>query len=67
VATSCSIFREDLAFDCQTAPLIIVEQDAFFAKLLFEDLVFCAQVLDSILLPVIDPAGQNQKQQMPGL
>jgi hypothetical protein len=48
VATSCSIFREDLAFDCQTAPLIIVEQDAFFAKLLFEDLVFCAQVLDGV-------------------
>jgi hypothetical protein len=26
---------EDLAFDCQPVPLIIVEQDAFFAELLF--------------------------------
>jgi hypothetical protein len=50
---------EDLAFNCQTTPLIIVEQDAFFAELPFEDLVLRAQVLDSILLPVIDPAGQN--------
>ena len=58
---------EDLAFDRQTSSLVIIEEDASLSELLFEDLVFRAQVLDSTLLPVIDPAGQNQNQQIPGL
>ena len=39
---------EDLAFDRQTAPLVIVEQDAFLAELFFEDLVLSTQVLDGV-------------------
>jgi len=51
----------------QAPPLIIVEQDAFFAELLSEHAILGSKALDDVLLSMIDPAGQDQKQQLPGL
>ena len=58
---------EDLAFDCQTASLVISEQDTFLAELVSEHVILGSKVLDYFLLSMIDPAGQDQEQQMPGL
>ena len=57
---------EDLAFDGQPPPLVVVEQNAFLPELLPEYPVFGAKVCDSILLPTVYPAGKDQKQQLPG-
>jgi hypothetical protein len=51
-----------LSFDCQAAPLIITEQDAPFAKLLFQHLVFSPQVLDNILLMAVNPTRDNEEE-----
>jgi hypothetical protein len=48
-----------LPFDGEAAPLVVAKQDAFLAKLLFEHLVFGAQVFECVLLMTVDPAGQN--------
>ena len=49
-----SLAAEDLAFDGQTTPLIVVEQDAIPAELLFEHLVLSPQVFDHVLLLAVD-------------
>ena len=54
-----SLATEDLAFDRQSTPLIIVQQDAFLAELLFEDLVFGSQVFNHFLLLAIDPTSED--------
>ena len=51
---------QDLAFDRQASPLVIVELDPFPAMRLPQDLVLGAQVLDDLLLRPIDPPGQNK-------
>ena len=56
---------ENLALGCQTAPLVVVEQDAFLAQLLFQHLVFGPQVLDHLLLLAAHPAGKNHQEQLP--
>jgi len=56
-----------LSFDGQVTPLIIAEQDAFLAELLFEYLVLSPQVLDNILLTAVDPTRDDEEQQVPGL
>jgi len=58
---------EDLTFDSRPPALVIVEQDSLLSELLFEDSILGQEVLDSVLLPAIDPAGKDQKQQMPWL
>ena len=58
---------EDLAFDGESASLVVSEQDAAVAELLFQDLVFGAQVVDDLLLLAIDPAGEASKENQPGL
>jgi hypothetical protein len=58
---------EDPAFDSQPPALVVVEQDSLLSELLFEDSILGQEVLDSVLLPAIDPAGKDQKQQMPWL
>ena len=58
---------EDLAFDRQTAPLGIIEQDAFLAELLSEHAILGSKILDDFLFSMFAPAGQNQEQQLPGL
>ena len=44
-----------LSFDGPAAPLIITEQDAFLAELLFQNLVFSPQVFDNFLLMAVNP------------
>jgi hypothetical protein len=58
---------EDLAFDSQAPTLVVVEQDSFLSELLSEDSILCQEVLDGVLLTAVDPAGEDQEQQMPWL
>jgi len=57
---------ENLTFHRKSSALIILEQNVFVAELHFEDLVFGEKVIDDLLLLLIDPAGQNHKQPLPG-
>ncbi|MHC4406087.1 MAG: hypothetical protein ACYTG0_41145 [Planctomycetota bacterium] len=68
----CADFAEELAaknlsLDSQTAPLIVVQQDAFLTEFLFEHLILGPQVLDDFLLLTIDPTSENDEIQLPGL
>ncbi len=56
---------QDFAFDSQTTPLIIVEQDSLLAEFFFEHLVFGAQVFDCELLLAIDPTSEYEKIDLP--
>ena len=47
---------KDLAFDGQTAPLIVGESDASVAVRFLQNLVLSAQVFDDRLLLAVDPA-----------
>ena len=58
---------EHLAFDGQTAALVIVEQNAFLAELLAENLILGTEIRDHVLLLPIDPARKNEKVQLPRL
>ena len=58
---------ENLACDCQTAPLVVGEQDAFFAQFLFQHLVSGPQVFDHLLLLAAHPAGKIHQEQLPWL
>ena len=56
---------EDLAFDGKPASQAVVEENSFLSKLLPEYLILSEEVLEGILLPAIDPAGQDYEQQLP--
>jgi len=58
---------EDLTFDGEPPALVVVEQNSLFAEFLFENPVFCQKVIDGLLLPTIDPTGEDQDQQLPWL
>ena len=58
---------ENLALDGQTASLVIIEHDTFFAEFLPKHAILSSKILDDVLLSMIDPAGQDQEQQLPGL
>ena len=58
---------EDFSFDCQTSALVVAEENATLAQLFFKNLIFRPQVLNHLLLLLIDPAGQDNKQELPGL
>jgi hypothetical protein len=58
---------EDLAFDGQAPALIIVREDSLLPELLSEDPILRYEVLNSVLLSAIDPAGQDQEQELPRL
>jgi hypothetical protein len=51
-----------LPFDCQATPLIITEQNALLAELLFQYLVFSPQVLDNILLIAANPTRDDEEE-----
>ncbi|NLT67416.1 MAG: hypothetical protein GXX84_12505 [Acidobacteria bacterium] len=57
---------EYLAFHSQTPTLIIVEQNALFAELLSEHIIFGAKILNYLLLSMVYPTSQDQEQQLPG-
>ena len=58
---------EDLAFDSQSSALVVVEQDSLFAEFLSQHLVFGAEILDRSLLLLVDPASENQEEELPRL
>jgi hypothetical protein len=58
---------EDFAFAGQPATLIVGQEDSPFAEFFFEDLVHGAEVFDDILVLAIDPTGQDDEQELPGL
>jgi hypothetical protein len=58
---------QNLAFDGQAAPLIIIEQDPFLTELLLEHLTFSAKVFDLLLLLLVDPASEYGRQLLPGM
>ena len=62
-----SLAAEDLPFDCQSTALVAVQQYPLLAELLFENLVFCSQVLDHFLLLAIDPTSQDGEIELPGV
>ena len=62
-----SLATDRLALDRQAAPLVVTEQDAFLAELLFENCVLGSQILDHFLLLAIDPSGKDQDKQLPRL
>jgi hypothetical protein len=57
----------DLAFDCQSPTLIVVEQYEFRAKLLSQYLILGPKVLDYFLLLAVDPAGDDYQIELPRL
>ena len=58
---------ENPAFDGQAPPLVVVEQDSALSELLSQNSILGKEVLDGVLLSAVDPAGEDQKQQMPRL
>jgi len=54
-------------FDGKAAPLVIGKQDASLAEFFFQPLVLGAQVFEDFLLMPVDPAGEDQEQQLPRL
>lgn len=51
----------------QSTTLVVGEQDSIFAKLLFEALVFCAEILDDMLFSLIGPTGKDRQREINGL
>jgi len=58
---------EDLAFDGQAPALVVVKEDSLLPELLSEDPILRYEVLNSVLLSTIDPACQDQEQELPRL
>jgi hypothetical protein len=58
---------EDLAFDSQAPPLVVAEQDSLLPELLSEHAILGQDIFEGVLLSAIDPAGQDQEQQLPWL
>ena len=56
---------KDLAFDCQTPALVVVEQHAFRTEFLFEHLILGAEVFDHFLLLAVDPARDDHDIELP--
>ena len=62
-----SLATENLALDCQSTSLVVVEQDAFRAVRFPEHPVLGAKVLDRFLLLSVDPACDDGYVELPGL
>lgn len=50
---------KDFAFDGQTSPLIIIEQDSFLPEFVFKNSVLGTQAFNHFLLLSIDPTGKE--------
>ncbi len=58
---------ENPTFDGQAPPLVLVEQDSALSELLSQNSILREEVLGGLLLSAVDPAGEDQEQQMPWL
>ncbi len=62
-----SFATEDLTLNGQTSTLVVIEQDSTLAEVFSQHLVLSQQILDRVLLVSVDPTGQDEKQELPGL
>ena len=62
-----SVATENLALNCQSASLVVVEQNAFRAVLFPKKPVLGAKVFDRFLLLSVDPACDYGYVELPGL
>jgi len=58
---------QSLALDGQYAPLVIGKQNPFPAHLVQERLDLGVLELDDLLLLSVDPAGEDEEEELPGL
>ena len=61
------LVSEDLGFDSESTPLVVVEQNPLLPELLLEDLILGPQVFDDFLLLTVDPASHDENEELPGL
>src|SRR5436190_21371522 len=64
---SQELAAKDFTFDGQTAALVVVQQDPVFAEFLSEHLVLGPEVINDLLLLLVDPIGEDEMKQLPGL
>jgi hypothetical protein len=62
-----SLAPEDLAFAGQAAALMVVQQNPFPAECFLEDPILDAEVFHHGLLPAVEPTGESDEQELPGL
>jgi hypothetical protein len=55
---------KNLGPDRESAPLVVRQPNPSLAELLPQDPVLLAEVLDDVLLPVIDPAGNSEDEEV---
>ncbi len=55
------------AFDGQSTSLVVGQENPLLAKFLLENLILGSKVIDHSLLLTIDPAGQDEEIELPGL
>ena len=58
---------EDLTLNGQTSTLVVIEQDSTLAEVFSQHLILSQQILDRVLLVSVDPTGQDEQQELPGL
>ena len=54
------------ALDRQDAPLVVGQEDAFPAQLVHQGPDLGVLELDDLQLPAVDPAGENEEEELPG-
>jgi len=62
-----SLSSQRSALDCQTAALVVAERDAFAAVSFLEHLGLGQEEIDRRLLLAVEPAGQDDHEQLPRL
>jgi hypothetical protein len=58
---------QELTFDSQSAPLVVIEENPLLTEFLPQDLILGTEVVDHHLLLPIDPAGQDEEIELPGI
>ncbi len=62
-----SFATEDPTLNGQTSTLVVIEQDSTLAEVFSQHLILSQQILDRVLLVSVDPTGQDEKKELPGL
>ena len=57
---------QDLALDGQNPPLVIGKENPFPSHLVHQGLDLGVLELDDFLLPAVDPAGEDEEEELPG-
>ena len=58
---------QDFSLHRQPPPLIVVEDDPFLTDLLLEHVDLRPLEVDDLLLLLVDPAGENHEEKLPGV